>query len=143
MTEQPSRARTVFPWKILRSISAILLGLVSEILLSFVTAQLLRTLSESPQVDLARVAFAYRSVYVVLGGFLAAKFAPSRPMSHALALGGVWFLVTAAGVLFSAPMQFFGPRWYYFGLLITALPCALLGGLLHRRFHQRAVSDAA
>jgi hypothetical protein len=41
------------------------------------------------------------------------------------------------------PMQFFGPAWYYIGLAITALPCAWFGGMLHRKFHRQAPSNAA
>jgi hypothetical protein len=81
------------------------------------------------------VALVCRFVYVVLGGYLAARFAPSSPMRHALILGGAWLVLAAVGDVVLVRMQFFGPPWYYHGLVITALPGAWLGGMLHRRFH--------
>ena len=118
-----------------RSIAAILLGLVTVILLPAGASHLLGTLDIFTQVD-PLTTLVCRSVCVVLGGYLAARFAPDRPMRHALILGGIWFVVAAVGDTILVRMQFFGPPWYYHGLVITALPGAWLGGLLHRRFHQ-------
>lgn len=118
----------------MQSIAAILLGLVAVVLLPVGTAQLLDTLGMSAQMG-PLVALACRSVYVVLGGYLAARFAPSSPMRHALILGGAWLVLAAVGDVVLVRMQFFGPPWYYHGLVITALPGAWLGGMLHRRFH--------
>ena len=118
-----------------RSIAAIMLGLVAVVLLPTGIGQLLRTLGLVTYVD-PLPGLICRSVSVVLGSYLAARFAPSSPMQHALVLGGIWFVLAAAGEVFLVRMQFFGPPWYYHGLVISALPCAWLGGILHRRFHQ-------
>jgi hypothetical protein len=118
-----------------RSIAAIMLGLVAVVLLPTGIGQLLRTLGMVTHVD-PLPGLICRSVSVVLGSYLAARFAPSSPMQHALVLGAIWFVLAAAGEVVLVRMQFFGPPWYYHGLVISALPCAWLGGLLHRRFHQ-------
>ena len=78
------------------------------------------------------LAAAYRVVYAVAGGYVAARLAPGRPMAHALALGVVGLVVSAAGAAATwneGPA--FGPRWYPLALVATALPCAWAGGRLH------------
>jgi peptidoglycan/LPS O-acetylase OafA/YrhL len=78
------------------------------------------------------LAAAYRVVYAVAGGYVAARVAPRRPMAHALALGVVGLVVSAAGAAATwneGPA--FGPRWYPLALVATALPCAWAGGRLH------------
>lgn len=125
----------------LRSVLAVLTGLVVVVLLHLATNKLVRVLAIFPHGDPA-AALAYRSVYMVLGGYIAARLAPAHPMSHAVALGGVEFVLAGASAIFLLPMQFFGPDWYYYGLLVTALPCAWLGGRLHRWRHMSRGADA-
>jgi hypothetical protein len=142
MTEHSDRPRSVFLRATLRSFLAVLLGLVAVVLLSLGTNKLVRTLGVFPHGHPA-AALVYRSVYIVVGSYIAARFAPSSPMRHALVLGGIEFVLACFSTITLIPMQFMGPAWYYIGSLITALPCAWLGGILHRRFHRRAVSNAA
>jgi hypothetical protein len=78
------------------------------------------------------LALAYRCVYAVLGSYIAARFAPHRPMRHALALGAIGLVLSLAGAIASIPLNL-GPSWYPIALVVTALPCAWLGGALHRR----------
>jgi surface polysaccharide O-acyltransferase-like enzyme len=78
------------------------------------------------------LATAYRIVYSVAGCYIAARFAPDRPMRHALALGVVGVVVSAAGAVATwnrGPA--FGPHWYPLALIALAMPCAWLGGKLH------------
>jgi hypothetical protein len=78
------------------------------------------------------LALAYRIVYAVLGSYIAARFAPRNPMRHALALGIVGLVVSLAGAIGTITMADLGPNWYPIALVLTALPCAWLGGALHR-----------
>ena len=78
------------------------------------------------------LAFAYRSVYGILGGYLVARLAPYAPMGHALVSGGIGLVVSTIGAV---AMWNFGPNWYPVALAVTALPYAWIGGRLERRFH--------
>jgi hypothetical protein len=80
---------------------------------------------------LCLLATAYRSVYAVLGSYIAARLAPHAPMGHALALGVVGLVVGGAGAIATIPMHL-GPAWYPIALALTAVPCAWLGGVLYR-----------
>jgi hypothetical protein len=77
------------------------------------------------------LALSYRIVYGILGGYIAARFAPRNPMRHALILGTLGFIVSTAGVFATLPLHL-GPAWYPIALAVTALPCAWLGGWLYR-----------
>jgi peptidoglycan/LPS O-acetylase OafA/YrhL len=80
------------------------------------------------------LATAYRIVFGVLGCYVAARLAPDRPMWHALIAGFIGFLVSIAGALATwnkGPA--FGPHWYPLALIVTALPCAWVGGWMRER----------
>lgn len=69
------------------------------------------------------------ATYGVVGSYIAARFAPRVPMHHALALGVVGLVLIVAGAI---AMRDFGPNWYPVALVLTILPCAWIGGVLHR-----------
>ncbi len=73
-----------------------------------------------------------RIVYAVPGGCLAARLAPHAPMRHATARGVVGLVLSAAGAVAAITMADLGPSWCPIMLVLTALPCAWLGGALHR-----------
>jgi hypothetical protein len=77
------------------------------------------------------LALDYRCAYAVVGSYLAARFAPHAPMRHAVALGVVGLVLSVAGAIATIPMDL-GPAWYPIALVLTALPCAWLGGALYR-----------
>ena len=80
------------------------------------------------------LATGYRVVYGVLGGYLAARLAPDRPMRHALALGIAGLALSIAGVAMTRGRgPEFGPAWFSIVLVLIALPTAWLGGALCRR----------
>jgi len=80
------------------------------------------------------LALAYRSVFAVLGCWLAARLAPSRPMAHALTLGAIGVVLSALGTAATWDKgPGFGPKWYPLSLVVTSLPLAWLGGRLERR----------
>ena len=69
--------------------------------------------------------------FTVLGGFITARLAPRKPMTHVLVLGALGIVAASAGVLATwnrGPE--FGPKWYPIALVVTALPCVWAGGLL-------------
>jgi hypothetical protein len=77
------------------------------------------------------MALAYRTVYAIVGSYLAARFAPYAPMRHAMALGFVGLVLSTAGAIATIPMNL-GPAWYPIAIVLTALLCAWLGGVLYR-----------
>jgi hypothetical protein len=80
------------------------------------------------------LAAAYRLVFTVLGGYVTAALAPQRPMVHVLILGAIGGLAATAGAVatWSAGPEF-GPHWYPVLLVVTALPCVWVGGMLRAR----------
>lgn len=124
-----------------RSAGAVLLGFVAVVVLSLGTDQVLHVLKVYPpwgqpmyEPRLNLLALSYRIVYAVLGSYIAARYAPDRPMLHAMVLGVIGQVLSVAGVIATLPLHL-GPAWYPIGLAVTALPCAWLGGVLHRRCH--------
>jgi hypothetical protein len=83
--------------------------------------------------SLFAVATIYRVIYGILGGYIAATLAPTRRMQHALFYGLVGFGLSLVGFLATRNMPELGPRWYPLALVITAIPCAWVGGLLRTR----------
>ena len=140
MTAPLTKASTA-PRQLWRSTGAVLLGLVAVVALSLGTDQLLHMLGVYPpwgqpmyDPGLNLLALAYRCAYAVLGSYIAAKYAPHAPMRHALTLGFVGLVLSSAGAVAASGMDL-GPLWYPIALVISALPCAWLGGALYRRRH--------
>ncbi len=134
-------ATSTHPRRLWRSAGAVLLGFVAVVVLSLGTDQVLHMLDVyppwgQPMNDTGDnlLALAYRCVYSVLGSYIAARFAPHSPMRHALALGVIGFVLSTAGVIAALNMNL-GPAWYPIALVLTALPCAWLGGVLYHKWH--------
>jgi hypothetical protein len=126
---------TQHPRRILRSIAAVFAGVVAVFILSLGTDLVMHGTGIFPPWFQAMsdalfvLALAYRIVYGVAGGYIAARLAPDRPMLHALVLGVVGFALSIAGAVGTwnrGPE--FGPKWYPLALVATALPCAWVGG---------------
>ena len=125
---------------ILRSIGAIAAGAIVNVALSLITDLLLEKMGVLPEVGHPAgsgpllLATVYRTVYGVLGAYIAARLAPSRPMLHALVLGFIGFALSTLGaVLTWNHTDQFGPHWYPVALVALALPTAWLGGKLYER----------
>ena len=125
------------PRRLFQSVGAVLAGFVAVFVVSLATDQIFHSLEVFPPwgepivgTGLYLLALAYRLVYGVAGGWIAARLAPSVPMGHALALGIIGLAASAAGTI---AMWNFGPHWYPLALVVTAVPCAWLGGVFHRR----------
>jgi hypothetical protein len=121
----------------LKSIGAVLAGFVAVFVLSLGTDVVLHATGVFPPWDqrmsdaLFLLATAYRTIYCSAGSYIAARLAPNRPMGHALALGILGLVVSTAGAVVTwnkGPA--FGPHWYPVALVVTAIPCAWLGGRL-------------
>lgn len=89
------------------------------------------------------LAFSYRFVFSILGCYVTARLAPRAPMTHALILGAIGAVLATAAAIGTEGMNL-GPRWYPISLAVSALPCAWLGGLLHRALQvPKSVRDSA
>ncbi len=79
--------------------------------------------------ELFLLSAAYRVVYGIAGGYIAAWLAPYRPMMHALALGVVGLVLSTAGAAATwngGPA--YEPKWFPLSLIAIAIPCAWAGG---------------
>jgi peptidoglycan/LPS O-acetylase OafA/YrhL len=125
------------PRRMLRSIGAVVAGLIAVIILSIGTDMVMHATKVFPPWgermtdSLFVLATAYRCIYAVAGSYIAARLARDRPMKHALVLGVIGLAVSVVGLVatWNAGPEL-GPRWYPLALVVTALPCAWLGGKL-------------
>lgn len=62
----------------------------------------------------------------IIGGAIAARFAPRRPLIHAGAVAALMVLLSLAGGTGSAPGQ---PEWYPVGVLLLGLAGVAVGAL--------------
>ena len=116
-----------------RSIGALLAGFVVVVVLSLGTDLALQKAGIFPPLGqimsnpLFLLATAYRTVYSVVGSYLTARLAPNRPMGHALVGGAIGLVLSTVGALATWNKDL-GPHWYPLALVVTALPCAWVGG---------------
>jgi hypothetical protein len=122
---------------VLKGIGAVLAGTVAIIVLSVGTDEILRVAGvlaaqgQTVSNALLLLATAYRTVYGIGGGYIAARLAPDRPMLHAVILGtiGVVLCAAAAAATWNAGPNF-SPHWYPLTLLVLAIPQSWLGAKL-------------
>ena len=131
-------SETYRPGRALRSIVAVLAGMLTVIVLSVGTDAALgfNPPRGGPKTDAHfLLATAYRIVFTIAGGYIAARLAPRSPMRHALAVG----IIGLAAGLAGAVMMWnklgeggLGPKWYSIAVFTIALPCAWAGGQLRK-----------
>jgi hypothetical protein len=120
-----------------RSIVAVLAGMIAGIALSLGTDEVLHAIHVFPPWGASMTGYEaalllatiYRTIYGVLGSYIAARLAPNRPMLHAMILGVLGFAVSILGAVATwngGPA--FGPHWYPVALVVLALPTAWVGG---------------
>ena len=123
--------------KMLRSIGAVLAGLVFIFVTSLLTDVVMHATGIFPpwfqpmSDPLWILAIAYRIVYGIIGCYIAARLAPDRPMLHAWILGGIGVLLSFAGVaaVWDKGPEY-GPKWYAVAIVLISVPCAWIGGKL-------------
>lgn len=121
---------------LLRSVGAVLAGLIFIAVSSFVTDGALHWVGILPvpsevkfESRHALLALSYHLFYVLLGAFLVAWLAPSRPLAHALALGVLGVAVSTLGLI-AIVMNDLAPAWYGWALVMLSLPVTWAGGKL-------------
>jgi hypothetical protein len=131
-------SETPRPRHIGRSIGAVLAGIVAGVVLTLGTDALLHAAGVFPPWGQPvgdaplLLASAYRTVYGILASYIAARLAPDRPMTHALAGGVVGVVASTVGAVVTwnrGPA--FGPHWYPLALIVLAMPSAWAGGKVH------------
>jgi hypothetical protein len=120
---------------ILRSIGAIAAGLLTLVVLCVLTDALLVAihLLPSPQahhpyalVSLGVVTF-YCAVYTLVGGYVTARLAPTRPVAHAVILGVLGMALSTLGTMNSWQI---GNGWNAITLVAEGIPLCWLGALI-------------
>jgi hypothetical protein len=124
------------PRRIGRSLMALAIGFLVNVALSLSTDVALSEMGLMPSIlhgvmndSQALLAAAYRTLYGVISFYFVARLAPYAPMAHALTGGAIGMALATAGAV-ATWRQGFGPHWYPILLVLTALPCAWVGGKL-------------
>jgi hypothetical protein len=119
----------------LKSILAVLAGFLTVVLLSVATDAILESAGIFPEQGLfvtwmLVLAFAYRTIYNVLGGYVTASIAPANPLRHAIILGCLGTVGGIAGTIVGWDLS---QHWYPIALAVEAVPTCWLGGKLRER----------
>lgn len=121
-----------------RSILAILAGIAVNVVIAIAIDEAFHAAgvypSKPPMAEAGdnALALSYRLLLGIGGAYVTARLAPSRPMRHALILGGIGTALSILGVIV-AMQVYLGPLWYPLSLAVLTLPCAWLGGRLAKR----------
>ncbi len=122
---------------VLKSIGALIAGMMTIVLLSTLTDFALEKQGVFPPPEqglfitwMLLLAFMYRSVYAVLGGYISGALAPANPMRHSILLGVIGTVASSIGVVVGWDLS---EHWYPIALALTSLPCTWLGAKLKLR----------
>lgn len=135
MSATATLAPTRRPHLALRRAGAVFAGLLTIVILSTATDAVLHATGVFPPFpqrmadELFLLATAYRIVFGVAAGYVAARLAPDQPMRHALVLGAIGVVLSTAGAAAAAKWDL-GPGWYSLAIIAIALPCAWAGARL-------------
>jgi hypothetical protein len=124
-----------------RSVGAILAGLFFNAFLSSATDMLLVAVGVFPPLrdfgnpaaygdSLLLLALIYRTLFGVLGCYVTARLAPSRPMTHAIALGCIGLTVGVIGAVVAWETW---THWYSLAIIAVTLPSAWIGARIYQR----------
>jgi hypothetical protein len=130
----------------LKSTLAVLAGLVTVVVLSTATDAVLEAAGIFPPPAeglfitwMLLLAFGYRTLYNVIGGYITASIAPANPVRHAFILGCIGTLAGAIGVVVGWDLS---DHWYPIALMVEAIPTCWLGGRLKAGVTGRPVGAA-
>jgi hypothetical protein len=122
-----------------RSVLAILAGFVVVVVLSLGIDEALHLLGVYPpwgepmwDPALNALALSYRIVITVISGYVTARLAPRKPMTHVVVGGLIGLFLGVAGVLGAMKISM-GPLWYPVAIAVTGFPSVWLGGLMYAR----------
>ncbi|NOT76794.1 MAG: hypothetical protein HOP08_17855 [Cyclobacteriaceae bacterium] len=117
--------------KTLKSIGAILAGMITIVLLSIATDYILESNDIFPTREegklstwMLALALLYRTVYGIAGGYVTAKLSPSDPMRNAFILGCIGTALSIVGIVIGWDLS---DHWYPIALALTALPSVWVG----------------
>ncbi len=131
---------------IFKSIGAVLAGFIFIGITHTGTDAILESIGVLPKgnlwvgTGLILIVIGYRAVFSVIGCYLTARLAPRSPMKHALALGILGALLSAAGAIATANMNL-GPGWYSWTLAAISLPISWLGGILYEMRSRKRLNE--
>lgn len=126
-----------------RSIWSVVAGVVFIIVattlvdIALYLAKVYPPMGEPMDDSLAVLATSYRIIISIIGAYLTAKLAPSKPMKHAMILGVVGTLLGLVGVAASWGKGL-GPTWYPIALAVLAIPQCWAGGRLYELLSARS-----
>ena len=129
-----------------RSVLAVAAGLAANAGLSTITDLLLVAMAVFPPLSefghpasfsdsLLLLALAYRTVFGVLGCYVTARLAPTRPMVHSLALDSLGFTI---GVIGAVATWGAWTSWYSLAIIAVTLPSAWLGARIAQHNQTRS-----
>ncbi len=123
--------------RIIRSIAAVVAGLVFIVVSHSVTDRILEGLGifTPPEAGfhttwMVVTATLYRTVFSIAGCYLAAALAPDRPMLHSMVLGLIGFVASGIAAIVIIPMDI-APAWYPIALTVLSPVSGWLGGWLY------------
>lgn len=123
--------------KTLKSILAVVAGFLTIAVLSIVTDTILEMthvfppLTEKSADWMLVLALVYRCIYSVLGGYVVARLAPSRPMKHIVILIILGTIVGTLGA-FANWDKSVGQEWYPILLVVLSIPAVWWGGKVRK-----------
>ncbi len=120
----------------LKNIGAVIAGFVTVFILSVGTDKVLEKLAIFPDPNgglfitwMLVVAFLYRSIFTVVGGYVTARLSPNNPMRNVKILGIIGSVAALLGVFAGWNLS---AHWYPIALLVTAFPLVWWGGSLYK-----------
>lgn len=130
----------------LKSIIAVLAGFLTVVVLSVVTDAIMEFAGVFPPPEgglfvtwMLLLAFAYRTIYNVFGGYVTASIAPKNPIRHTIILGGLGAVGGIVGTIVGWDLS---QHWYPIALAIEAVPTCWLGGWLKVKRTPASVATA-
>lgn len=121
----------------MKSIGAVVAGFLTVVVLSIGTDTILEALGIFPSASnglfitwMLVVAFLYRCIATVVGGYVTARLAPTNPMKHVKILACIGLLGGAAGIVGGWNLS---QHWYPIAIFLSAVPCTWFGGTLYHK----------